>query len=147
MAIVIQSTFDASEFQRKLRTLPKQIQDDVGEGMFLIAKNYQRWLRYSLSISSERFEWKIYNGTRAVKLSNNRSVVKMPIEGVWLDSMIPHHVSLKPGRKISQWARARGIKANVLFVRPHPFIDAGLRRGAVTRNKILKSVTKKAFGG
>ena len=44
--------------------------------------------------------------------------------GIYLDSMSPHIVSLKRGRKITQWAKDKGLaNKKHLFVRPHPFIN------------------------
>ena len=67
------------------------------------------------------------NGIKAKKLSKFTYGVQIPLYGVKLDSMRPHKVALKPGRLITQWARDKGIKARVITVRPHPFIEAGWR--------------------
>lgn len=92
---------------------------------------------------------------RAVKKSKSSWVIKMAKHGVYLDSMRPHWVSLKRGRLITQWAKDRGIIANVsggygevwmypvnkrsVYVRPHPFIAH-----AVTRmNRKAKTIVEK----
>ncbi len=43
--------------------------------------------------------------------------------GIALDRMPPHYVSLKRGRKITQWAKDKGFTGRSIFVKPHPFID------------------------
>ena len=62
----------------------------------------------------------------------------MPREGFWLDDMTPHHVTLKPGRRITAWAKQRGYEGRSIFVRPHPFIVAGMKRGRKSRQKIMQ---------
>jgi len=128
------------------KNLPMNVRKEIGDGMFKIAKSHQRGLRFQLNRTSKRFDYKIYSGIRAEKLSNVRSVVKMPQEGVWLDSMKPHAVQLKRGRRIHAWAMAKGssrvkeiaMRQGMITVRAKPFIEAGLMRGRKNNDKILQ---------
>ena len=83
-------------------------------------------------------------------LSKFRHVIKIPLSAAHLDSMTPHHVSLKRGRAITKWSRKyysrnsvfqKGRKSRViigprggikgsLFVSPDPFIERGYNKVA-----------------
>jgi len=105
------------------------------------------------------------------KESKVRSVVTVPRSAAMLDSMEPHYVPLKRGRKITQWVRkyytgkpatssrsrvwrgplggilyVEGKKSN-LFVTPHPFIQKGLDRVMRTYQQRLTRAVAKAVGG
>ena len=60
-----------------------------------------------------------------------------PQYGAALDHGKPHWVALKRGRKVTMWARAHDIKSNVLWVRPHPYIQNGIRR---VRNRAKQAI-------
>jgi len=113
--------------QRMIRSLPKHLEEEVGESNFRFANVVKRSLKNQLMRTSQRFRKKIYNGIRAEKKSNFRSEVWMPIEGIYLDRMSPHVVALKRGRLITEWAREKGIKSRYITVKPHPFIDVGVK--------------------
>lgn len=85
-------------------------------------------IRESHERTSQKFERKISKGIRARKLRTNEYGISIPIEGIYLDSMRTHWVSLKRGRAITRWAKKRGIRARSIQVHAHPFIDAGYRR-------------------
>ncbi len=64
----------------------------------------------------------------------------MPLHGVYLDSMNPHHVALKPGRLITKWARQRmkGRIPKVIYVRKRPFIKRGYNSAKTKLGPIIK---------
>lgn len=129
------------------KNLPIEIRKEIGNGMFKIAKNRKRGLRFALNRTSKRFDFKIWNSIKAKKLSNVRSVVGMAKEGFYLDDMTPHWVSLKRGRKITEWAKQEHIHPKIqamaragtgaIKVYPKPFIEAGLNRSRKSTKKIL----------
>ncbi len=136
--------------QRLARTLPVNLQEDIGNANYEYTKMVERNLKNQLMRASERWHGKIFNGIRAQRMSKFRSVVKMPIEGVYLDSMRPHWVSLKRGRLITQWADDKGIKGygvtgNAVYVRPHPFINTALNKSRRNLSKELRKGVRKAI--
>jgi hypothetical protein len=128
-----------------VRGLPKNMELEVGNAGFDYAVVARDSLKKRLRMVSKQWKGKIFNGIKAKKLSKFRSVVTMPIEGVWLDSMRPHHVSLKPGRLITQWAEDRGYNGRVIFVRPHPFVNDALRNARKRLPVEVRRGVRKAF--
>lgn len=108
---------------------------------------------------------------RAVKVSKFRSEVRIPQSSAHLDSMMPHYVSLKRGRRITQWAQkyyspmttfSKGTGSNhslvrrnasgmitggSLYVHPDPFIRKGLNRVRNKHRSILQRHVKKVIAG
>ena len=80
------------------------------------------------------------------KLGKGRYGIFIAQSGIWLDRMPPHFVSLKRGRLITQWAQEKGIKSKAIYVRPHPFIDAGyqkmINRLDIVANRIGNRIVK-----
>lgn len=59
--------------------------------------------------------------------------------GVALDSMKPHAVYLKRGRKVTQWSKEkRGIGSGFMYVRPHPWIRRPVANGLRTATTALR---------
>lgn len=145
MVIGINVVVDTRNVDKLFKNLPVKTRKEVGNGMFQIAKSYQRSLRYSLRQSSKKFDGTIFNSIQAVKKNDINSVVTMAQEGFWLDSMRPHWVSIYKARKIAAWAQQRGYKGNSIFVRPHPFIERGFNRGRENRERILQQSMDKAL--
>jgi len=71
----------------------------------------------------QQFRGRLFHMTRAEKQGEFHWVVKMPIEGVYLDRMRTHAVALKRGRLITAWAASKGIKGRYVTVHAHPFIN------------------------
>lgn len=68
-------------------------------------------------------------GIRPVKIREGHYGISIPREGVMLDNMPPHWVSLKRGRRITEvWAKKANFKSWHVFVHPHPFIENGWRQ-------------------
>jgi hypothetical protein len=141
--------------QKLAGRLPKAMREEVGNANFNYSMLVRDSLRTQLMRVSERWRHNIWNGIQARKQSKFTSIVVMPQEGVWLDSMRPHWVWLKRGRLITQWAKDRGVKGKfayfnnapqrLVFVRPHPFIDAGIRRSRKRLTTELRKGVRKAF--
>lgn len=138
--------------QRLVSSLPKNLQEDIGNANYNYTKVVERNLKNQLMRTSQRWAGnsKIYPGIRAQRMSKFKSVVKMPVEGVWLDSMKPHWVSLKRGRKITRWAEDRGVPGygvtgNAIYVRPHPFIDVALTKSRQKLPRGLKRSLQKSI--
>ena len=146
MAVVVKvHTKGLDKLQRLVDVLPKNMDVEIPDANQAYAELVEESLKKQLMFTSERFNWKIYRGILAQRLSKFTSIVKMPIEGTYLDSMSPHWVSLKPGRLITQWAEERGFKGKSVFVTAHPFIDAGLRRVRKRLTPELREGVRKAF--
>jgi len=157
MSIVFKATFDVSKTLSMFKKLPKNIQEEVGNAMSTIAKNKQRGLRYQLNRTSKRFDYKIWNGIKAKKISNNRSVVKMPREGFWLDELSSHGKRVVPlvykngkrrfGSAIVRWADHVGYKENFITVGriDHQFITIGLKRGDANKQKVYDDIMRLAI--
>ena len=81
-----------------------------------------------------------------VRLGQGEYGVVVPSYFVALDSMKPHWVSLKRGRSITQWAKAKlGVNSGKVFVRPHPWIRsanirAGMKIRAIAEWEISKTI-------
>ena len=136
MVIILQvDTRELRQVERFSRTFPEALQRSVEE----IAKNTQKELRRSISLKGLSWTGRLREKTRARRKNKNTWELSMPQYGIYLDSMIPHFVSLKRGRKITKWARSKGIKASSLFVKPHPFIDRPMQ---IVSRRIRKIVDK-----
>ena len=105
-----------------------------------------REVKESHERTSERFRRKISAGIQARKLGRNKYGIFIPIEGIWLDRMSPHWVSIKRGRLIFQWAKERGINAKAIKVNPHPFVDAGFRRMVNRLDIVANRIANKIVG-
>ena len=130
--------------KRIRRNVPKQ----MGNAGYDYVKAAQRQVRFMHTKTSKSWRRSIWNSIQARRLSKNRSVLVIGQKGIFLDSMRPHWVALKRGRLINRWARDRGltqaaIAQKSIFVRPHPFIDAGLRRARHKLKPILQRRLKK----
>ncbi len=103
-----------------------------------------RAIRESHERTSEKFRGKISKGIRAKKLKHATYGINIPIEGIYLDRMAPHWVSLKRGRLITQWAKERGIVGKSIKVHAHPFVQVGfmrmVNRADITANRIANQI-------
>ena len=87
-----------------------------------------KMMREAHSITSEYWKGQIRAGIKAKKLGEGRYGIEFTKEAMGLDRMIPHWVSLKKGRDITEWAKARGVKGKAVFVHPHPYIEIGFQQ-------------------
>ena len=131
--------------------LPRVLREEMGKSMKDIANIHAKNLRLQLLRTSKRFDYKIFSSIKAEKKSDFKSIVKMSQDGLNLDSMKTHWVSLKKGRRITQWAIKRKLKdktgrlPRAIQVRAHPFIDVAFTRTKKRINTQLKNGLKKTI--
>ena len=126
----------------------------IGDALHKIALKAQNHLRNELGRQGVQ-SVNLMTGTRAQRLSNIRSVVNIPLSGIYRDRMAPHYVSLKPGRKITKWTKEhmplkkthggsrvylgpRGGVKGALYVVPHPWINRPISNAARAGKTIMK---------
>jgi len=137
---------DARNFVAKLnryeRSIPEALSYAGGEIAFELEKELKN------SITQKKLIWtgRLLARTYAARRSKNIFEVRMPSYGVALDRMRTHWVSLKRGRKITQWAKDNlNLEARVLYpgkairVRAHPFIE----RPIYLVNRRIKRIVRK----
>jgi len=172
MALGATFTVNSRNVEILFKNLPIQIRTAVPNAAYnylnkIVVPNLQKQLIADGTATPER----VKAGKRifAKRLSKFRSVVKMPISLKHLDSMRPHFVALKRGRKIRAWAKkyygsmVRSRRSKVMFgpmggilyqedgfksqlyVTPHPFITQALRNSRRRLKQTLRSGLRKAF--
>lgn len=87
------------------------------------------------------------NGIRPVKVKEATYGIEMPLYGLAVDRMKPHWVSLKPGRKITRWAKEKGISARAIKVHSHPYVNRGYRRMLRHANILINRTAEKIVRG
>ena len=114
-----------NQFSNYTRTIPKAGR----RGIWLLAMYGQRAMKEEAKNSGIK-SWHnvLYPSIKAEKINKDTWGIKMSKEGLYLDRMKPHFVSLKRGRKITRWARSKGINAGAIYVKPHPFTVNAFRR-------------------
>ena len=159
MVIAIDIRIDTRKVKNLIKNISIKLPREVAEAGHDIAKTAEQLLKINLMRTSTRWRYKIFNGTKAERMSNNRSVVKIPIKGVRLDEMRPHPVWLKRGRLITQWANERGVKGfrmnklskktgqdeRGIFVKPHPWIQEPIVDAIGRVRRIVKRRVDKAM--
>jgi len=168
MAIGVKMTFDDEGLKHLAETITKRLPEETNKSLFDYAVRTAKIMRKNATTDSLR---PITNDRQlaaalihAKKISKNSSVIKMPLGLVYLDSMKPHYVSLKRGRKIVDWTRRNFGSAQVsgrsrvrkgprggirgsLYVIPHPFVQRSLHESRkILSNNLRKGITK-AFKG
>ena len=130
MTIAIDLRYDDSKVRHLFNALPENVKKQVGKANYDYTKVLQRHLRNQLTKNGTTWRGKLWNSIQAKKMSDNRSVVTMAYYGRLLDSMRPHHVQLRRGKQIYNWAISKGgglaniaKRQGMIYVRPHPFIE------------------------
>jgi len=138
----------------------------VGESGHEFALEYKRQLIWQLTGRKMLDTWTLFNSIKAEKKSKFRSIVKMALYGVQLETMRPHYVALKRRRKIIGWVKRKyshgakvvsgkskvfrthkgGIKG-FLYVTPRPWISTAYSKAIVRFPEIIKRKSKKAITG
>lgn len=130
---------------RLRRNLPNISQDFLKEA--------KRKMRLQLTYNKTFWNGKTWDSIMVRKMSNQRSVLVMDRQGVWLDRMKPHWVKLKRGLLIHKWALQKGsdkVKAAAkaqrsIFVNPHPFIDQSIAKALIRLPIIIKNKLNKSL--
>lgn len=142
--------------------IPKSGKRDVEE----IANAMRRELRREITLKRLKWEGTLWRNIHVKRVDNNSMGIFIPLFGLHLDRMSPHwvskkrraHLGLGSSLTIEDWIRQKGTAGlkkamryrQKIYVRPHPWIDAGVRRAsAVARKKardahnIRKTIKKK----
>ncbi len=153
MVIAFKITVQANQAMDLINNIAFKLPKEVSEGGFDYAKLVQRNMRLELTNKNLKWRNKLWSGVQARKQTKTRSVVVMPMYGVFLDSMRPHFVKLKRGRLIRRWAMEKGTKRvkaiakreGSIWVEAHPWIDAPIARSLVNLNSIIRKRADKAL--
>ncbi len=143
--IKIDIKVDDREARRFFKNVQKRLPKEIGTAAFEISNNIAGELRKEVVRQGLIWRGKLHKAIEARKVGKMRSGVFMPRYGVALDSMRPHIVALKRGRKITKWAADHGLGAGAIRVHPHPFIDVGVKRGLKGAARTVVKRVKKAL--
>lgn len=130
-----------NRMNNQILKLPKTI-NDVG---YEFCRKVQRNMWITLLNHGSIWRGKLMDNIKVAR-KRDGAVVTMNKEGVYLDRMKPHYVSLKRGRLITQWAKEKGnptVQAaaaygGAILVRPHPFITESISKAYTDLNRMLK---------
>jgi len=165
--MVITLTIDSAALTSFLNRLPESVDINMGDAAFELADTSAKSIRKQLLIQQKlASRARMAQRIEARKVNKHRSVVFMPIRAHYLDTMTPHWVALKRGRRITSWTKKyygkmvkegrsrvfKGPRGGILFneqrrsylwVTPDPFVNAGFQRARRQFETILKrSITK-----
>lgn len=165
--IAVKITSNVNNVSKAFKKIELGVPKEMDAMTFEYAKQAQRYLRAQLTINKTTTKQNItWNSIRATKLSNKTSVVRIRKEGIYLDRMKPHYVSLNvQGTKVKSWVKEKfgnkrrtglsrvyyGIQGNIeggaLYVTPHPFIDTALARTRrIMRSRLIKKFKETVAG-
>jgi len=164
MVVAVTIKANTQNVEKFFNALPDNMATTTGNALFNYAKIVQNSLRNEL-LNSPPLTTARVNARKKIKAekkSKNSSVIKMPLSLKLLDSMQPHYVSLRRGRKINAWARRyygtaivsgrsrvkrgpRGGLSGAIYVTPHPFINKGIEKSRKRLPKELRKGVRKAF--
>ena len=98
--------------------------------------------------NTEAWKGRIRRGMKPKKIVKGTYGIEFSKQAIGIDRMRPHWVSLKRGRLITEWARARGIKKRAIWVTKKPYIEAGyLKMLGRLDQIILKRIADKIVRG
>ena len=144
---------DTKSLQNTLDNIEFNLPRGVADAGYDLCKNIQRNMRLELTKQNLRWRGNLWSGIQARRQTKMRSVVFVPIRGIWLDRMKPHAVQLKRGRLIRQWAMEKGSdrvkkiaeRQGVIWVKPHPWIDYPYQLSLMRFPQILKNRADRAM--
>lgn len=157
--MVISITVSPQNLQNVIGKYSIPLQQASRRGIQRVAMNAQKELRAEIKRENLIDNGNLLNKTRARKISPNRWAVFMPKYGTQLDSMRPHAVWLRPGRRITDWAKRHGIRGFIMkklseakgspqrgiSVKKHPFIQPALMRTERKARRIVENEINKAI--
>ena len=168
MTLAVKMTVNSQDLKTLQAKMEKRLPDEIDSSLFGFANHIVKKMKVNALNDPLRPITKDRQIAVALihakRLSNNRSVIKMPRSLMFLDSMKPHYVSLKRGRKIVSWTKKnygsvtvsgrsrvrRGPQGGVkgaLYVTPHPFVTKSLSESRkILPNELRKGINK-AFKG
>ena len=133
-----------------LKGMPKRARKIGNRGAYNLARRGAKLIKESAREAGIKHFDKVLlteNGIRAVKIKLGEYGIEMPLYGIALDRQRKHWVSLKPGRKITRWAKSKGIYARAIKVRGYPFINRGYRRMVNYSNIIVNRMADEIVRG
>ena len=89
----------------------------------------------------------VRGGIKARKIKLGQYGIAFSMKALAADRMKKHIVALKPGRRITEWAKDKGIHAKYIWVRPYPYVQIGFRKMLnrlhnITAKRIAKGIVK-----
>lgn len=106
----------------------------------LIAKIFSDWLKISLENSTRTGGWtgKLMQSLSRIHGSKGNYSIKIPLYGIYLDRMKPHRVSISR-EPLKDWIKEKypDYSSPYIYVKPHPWIDEGLRLGRKYAREVL----------
>jgi hypothetical protein len=149
----VKINYDEAKLDRlQQKYSPSNIEQGLGNTAFDVADIASEYIKMQLLMQTKQasrlgMSSRIY----ARKLSKNVAGVYMPKKAIYLDSMAPHYVALKPWRRITSWIdkfrnpiyyKKKGVKG-AIYVRPDPFINKAMMKmrtkyKSLIRNSIIK---------
>lgn len=143
MAQVIKVRLVKDEWTPMFKKLqPRKVEKILGNAGKKVSDRVVKNMRNSLSQKGLIWEGQLYDSIIS-RRRGNISRVTMRNYGFALDHMEPHFVSLKPGRKISRWAKDKfGLPQRQLpraiYVRPHPWLRNPIAQALRNTDRIVK---------
>ncbi len=133
---------DFTREKGKLTRLQRKYPKAFSAGMIKWGRRLQGYIK--LSLNAHKHTGRLLKSVRWEQRPRGKiGVLKMLQRGIALDRMNPHWVSLKRGRRITQWAKDHGIRARSIFVKPHPYIDRIMNKHIIKLPKFIALELKK----
>lgn len=166
MVVAVTISQRGSDLEKLFKILPVKLATTLDQATFDYAKIVAGAMKKEVLIDPKRpITTDRANAARFIKAkkkSKFRSQVVLPRSLFFLDTMMPHYVSLKRGRNISKWAKKnfgnasitnrsrvsrgpRGGLRGVLWVTPHRFTAKALRKVRARLAPELKKGVRKAI--
>ena len=106
-----------------------------------IARIFSDWLRISLRNATEKGGWtgRLDLSLARIQGSNKRYFIKIPLYGIYLNQMKAHRVSVSRP-PLNEWIADNlpGYDAQYILVKPHPWIEDGLRWGRANAREMMQ---------
>lgn len=159
MAEVFTFRLVRDEVTPTMKRLDKKLKPALAEAARKTCGYAKTQLKRSLTTKGLRWKHRLWKSIKVRPRSGSRYVVDMLAYGIMLDSQRPHFVTLKRGRKITQWARGNppsnspwsGMKPSQLpraiRVKPHHWIDRPLEMAAAKATEYMNQEVSKVIKG
>lgn len=159
--MVVSVTIDATRVIQRLENTSKRIGPNSQLALWNLARTTAKAIREQYLMQAKNASRQKHSSRfMARRIDKNSVGVMMPRSAHRLDTMRPHYVSLKRGRRIVQWTRKyfgsmtksgkskvyttkRGRVYGSLYVTPDPFVSKALRRVRSRYREILREAMSK----
>ena len=159
--IIIQAT-GFEDMARKVQGVIKKLPESITAARDEMGADAVGKLRQAAAFAIDDFTGRLRQDIRyIIKTDGTGGSVIMPREGVYVDRMRPHFVSMNADKPTllawGQQARSQKIrlaaasiatghrKSMSLYVRPHPFIARGVNLAVTRHEMILRKHLERAF--